>query len=216
MRSVLWMFSRMEVKGLENLNSIHGPVIFVANHTSELDPILLPAALPMFSRFSPMFYVSREKSFYQPTPLKRMLYGGLFFEIWGAHPTDVGINNYHLSLKNHLEILKRGYPVFIFPEGDKSFDGTLHEGKGGAAFLSHQTGAPIVPVAIHGAWNTNFLDFFKFKYRYSLSFGTPIYPNDLLPHKKIIKPHDYKLAINRVTMKALRTLMASSSKKIPA
>ncbi len=206
----LRIFARFDVRGIENLKEIRGGVIFVSNHTSELDPILLPASFSLFSRFLPMFYVSREKSFYNPTFLKRLFYGGFFFELWGAHQTDAGLNNYKLSLKNHIEILRRGNSLLVFPEGDKSFDGSLHEFKGGAAYLSHTTGSPIVPVAIKGVFNTSPGSFFTLKHRVTLSFGKPIYPNDFFTGKTTIEPHDYKIAMNQVVMKELRTLLASS------
>jgi 1-acyl-sn-glycerol-3-phosphate acyltransferase len=38
----------------------------------------------------------------------------------------------------------------IFPEGGRSPDGWGQEFKGGAAYLSNRTGAPVVPVFIDG------------------------------------------------------------------
>src|SRR3989344_4658097 len=63
-RLALYLFAHFKIYGADNLNELKGGVIFVGNHMSELDPILLPAPFPWFSRFSPIFYVSREKTFY--------------------------------------------------------------------------------------------------------------------------------------------------------
>jgi 1-acyl-sn-glycerol-3-phosphate acyltransferase len=137
-RFFLYFFSHLRVTGLDNLKKIRGPVIFVSNHTSELDPILLPASLPFLSRFLPIFYVSREKTFYnQKVLLKRLLYGGFFFEAWGAYQAFVGLRDYEESLKNHIKILNAGHSLMIFPEGKKSFDGQIHtsESKGGAKLI---------------------------------------------------------------------------------
>ena len=43
-----------------------------------------------------------------------------------------------------------GWSLVIFPEGGRSKDGWGQEFKGGAAYLSGRTGAPVVPVYIDG------------------------------------------------------------------
>ncbi len=216
---LLRFFGHFKVYGIENLRGVKGGVIFVDNHISELDPILLPAAMPWFSRFLPMFYVSREKTFYNIRQiLKRIFYGGFFFELWGAYQTHVGLRNYEMSLQTHIKILKSGHSLNISPEGDKSFDGAIHEFKGGAAFLSHRTGAPIVPVAITGSFKTTSGDFLARKKHFTLTFGKPIYPNELfagLPvrertqtGKTDIQFHDYKIAMNEVVRPRIESLLS--------
>ncbi|MDE2188208.1 MAG: hypothetical protein KGJ35_00560, partial [Patescibacteria group bacterium] len=60
---ILRFFCHLQVRGLENLKGIGRNAIFASNHASELDPFFIPASLPFFSRFSPIFYASREKAF---------------------------------------------------------------------------------------------------------------------------------------------------------
>ena len=205
---ILRFFGHFKVVGRENLRGLKGAVIFAGNHTSELDPILLPASFPWFSRFFPMFYVSREKTFYDTRKLlKHIFYGGLFFELWGAYETHVGLHNYEISLNPHIKILKGGHSLSIFPEGKKSFDGIPHEGKGGVAFLSHITGAPIVPVAVSGAFKTRPRDFFSFKKHLTISFGKPIYSDELFAGKSLDDPHDYKLIVNEKIMPRIAEMM---------
>ncbi len=207
-RIILFVFSNFKVVGLENLKDLKGRVIFVSNHTSELDPILLPAALPMFSRFMPIFYVSREKTFYNTTQIfKHLFYGGFFFEIWRAFQTHVGLHNFETSLQTHIKILEDGHSLFIFPEGGKTFDGTIHEAKGGAAFLAHRTNSPVVPIAISGAYKTSFFDFLFFRKNFKLSFGKPLYPEELFANKNEIVPHDYKILMNEVVMPKISELL---------
>lgn len=49
------------------------------------------------------------------------------------------------------ELLEDGWSLLLFPEGGRSPDGWGQPFKGGAAYLSARTGAPIVPVFIDGA-----------------------------------------------------------------
>ncbi len=51
-----------------------------------------------------------------------------------------------------IEFLKKGYNLFMFPEGTRSRDGNLQMFKRGVGNLYLQTGAPILPVAMIGTY----------------------------------------------------------------
>lgn len=213
-RIVLRFFGHLEIYGLKNLKDVKGPVIFAANHSSELDPILIPASLPFFSKFSPIFYVSREKSFYERTLTKRIFYGGTFFKLWGAYPAKVGLKNYKLSLDEHSKILKEGGSVLIFPEGRKTRDGVIQEAKGGVAYLAKNTGAPIVPVAISGVFRTSYKNFYSRKISITVTYGEPIYIDSNFVSKTSIQTNHYKLVADEVLHKVAELFENSYFKKI--
>ena len=48
--------------------------------------------------------------------------------------------------------LKHGKVLNIYPEGERAFDGELHEFKKGAAILATELDLPILPVAIDGVY----------------------------------------------------------------
>jgi hypothetical protein len=48
--------------------------------------------------------------------------------------------------------LRHGKVLVLFPEGERSIDGTVKTFKKGAAILSHHLAAPLVPVAIDGVY----------------------------------------------------------------
>lgn len=177
-RIILYFFGRFKVRGLQNLEGLKGKIIFAGNHSSELDPILLPASLSLFSPLSPIFYVSREKEFYKrQTILRWLFYREWFFKIWGAHRLQIGKQDYKKSLKNHIAILNQGGCVFIFPEGEKSKDGKLLLAHGGVAYLSRVTGALIVPVSINGVFGMRLVDFLLRRRNITLTFGNPVVPS---------------------------------------
>jgi 1-acyl-sn-glycerol-3-phosphate acyltransferase len=69
----------------------------------------------------------------------------------------------------------------IFPEGERGFDGELHEFKKGAAILATELDIPIVPVALDGLYkvwgrSSGKINLAKVKMR----FGTPFYPKDII------------------------------------
>ena len=55
--------------------------------------------------------------------------------------------------RSALQALRDGRPIGIFPEGGISRDGELKEIRPGAIALARQTGVPIVPVRIKGAFH---------------------------------------------------------------
>jgi long-chain acyl-CoA synthetase len=73
--------------------------------------------------------------------------------------------------------LRHGRILILYPEGERSIDGTPRVFKKGAAILSIHLQVPIVPVAIqgfHDAWPRG-KGFQKFT-RLEIQFGDPIYP----------------------------------------
>lgn len=190
-RIILKFFGHFKIDGLDNLKKIKSNVIFACNHASELDPILIPAALPFFSRFSPMFYVSREKRFYSGAGWRRYFYGGLFFKFWGSYPVYVGLRNYEKALINHISIVRHGGNLCIFPEGRTTPNGVIQSAKGGVVYLAHTTRIPIIPVKIIGTFNLTFSDFVFRRKHLSVIFGKPIYeptyPETVVPIEEFKK-----------------------------
>ncbi|MBU4479958.1 1-acyl-sn-glycerol-3-phosphate acyltransferase [Patescibacteria group bacterium] len=193
--NVIYCYS---VDGLENLKELkckklkmneqkfdslktnrQGGIIFAVNHSSELDPVMIPASLPFLSHLMPMFYVSREQKFYENSGWRQRIYGGRFFNSWGAYNAYTGLKNYDLALKHHINILNNGRSVCIFPEGHKTKDGSIGEGKSGVCFLSQKTDSPIVPVKIEGLYKPLAKKDKLGRTKLKVVFGKPIYPKEV-------------------------------------
>lgn len=205
-RIILSFFGHLYVNGLHNMKDIKGNIIFACNHTSELDPILIPASLPFWSRFSPIFYTSREESFYKNSGWRQNLYGGLFFKAWGAYPVSTGLRNYEKSLKNHIEIARDGGSICVFPEGRITPTGTIQPAKGGVAYLSHITKTVIVPVAFKGTYHLSLGNFFRRNGNISVTFGKPL--NVMIEPNTTLCIADFKDYAN-FTMDKVKDLLLS-------
>ncbi|MBI5401140.1 MAG: 1-acyl-sn-glycerol-3-phosphate acyltransferase [Candidatus Yonathbacteria bacterium] len=180
---MLWVFGKITILGKENIRGHECGAIFAVNHSSQFDPILIPATLNPFSSLMPMFYLARERAFYEKIGPSKYIYGGLLFKIWGAYPVAVGVHNYEYALRYHIEILERGQSICIFPEGGRNLSGGVGEGKPGVAYLLLRTGRPVIPVAIHGHHQMGPREFFSRKHTIVVSYGKPITKEELFGKK---------------------------------
>jgi len=77
------------------------------------------------------------------------------------------------AFRNAINLIKSGVPMGIAPEGTRSKQGELLEGKPGMILLAMRTGVPIVPVGLAGTENA-FRRLFTFrKPRMVARFGKP-------------------------------------------
>ena len=115
-----------------------GGVLFVANHTSHLDPPLLGAFVPRTLRF-----LARSTLGSKPfaNRLLRML--GVIFVVRGQPTRE--------SMQAAIDVLRAGQPLLMFPEGSRSNDGAIGPFLRGFELLARRGGVPIVPVGIRGA-----------------------------------------------------------------
>ena len=167
--------------GIEHIKNLKAPVIFAPNHSNELDAVLLPLALPFLGRFSPLFYVAREREYYKHPVFKwrGYLYGGFGFMLLGAYPILAGKKNYALALAGHLKILGDNGSVCIFPEGSFTKTGELGIPHGGVAYLSFASGRPVVPVYISGTYKLSLKNMLLRRVFIRIEFCQPLAPQDL-------------------------------------
>ncbi len=131
----LKLFYRFKI---ENFNGFpEGPIVLVANHKSNLDPVLLSVAFP-----NQIHWMGKKELF------ENKLIGNFLSKL-GAFPVDRQGNDLR-ALKQSMKILKEGGVLGIFPEGTrvKSYDPDM--AKSGTALIASRSGATIVPVYIEG------------------------------------------------------------------
>jgi long-chain acyl-CoA synthetase len=157
----------LKVSGLEKLPKT-GPYIISSNHQSYLDPPILASVLP----------------------------SDVFFRAFAVGTSDIFGKGFMRTLARSIKVvvldpdanlvpamragafgLRQGLALVLYPEGERSIDGTPRIFKKGAAILSIHLQVPIVPVAIEGfyeAWPRNqaFRGFTPLK----MVFGDPISP----------------------------------------
>ncbi|MDE3129797.1 MAG: 1-acyl-sn-glycerol-3-phosphate acyltransferase, partial [Acidobacteriota bacterium] len=133
----LLLYTRMSRIGREHIPA-RGPAIIASNHRSFFDALVIGT---MARR--PLYYVAKRELF-EIHPLISWLASAL-----GAFPVDRG-NGDRETIATAKELLARGELVLIFPEGTRTRPGPLGTPKRGVGRLALETGAPVVPVAVHG------------------------------------------------------------------
>ena len=131
------LFHRFQIEGLENVPK-EGAFLLASNHLSFLDPPALGCRLPRN-----LHYFARDSLF------KGLL--GMFIRSLNSIP----VNRSQLdlaTLRRVLKVLKDGHPLLVFPEGTRSEDGSLGEGKKGVGMLVAKSQVPVLPARIFGSY----------------------------------------------------------------
>ena len=68
-----------------------------------------------------------------------------------APPTS-GLYPDRRSIGQAESLLRDGWSLVLFPEGERAIDGTVRIFKKGAAILAHHLQVPLVPVALSGVY----------------------------------------------------------------
>lgn len=143
LKPLVWRETRPQVHGLDRLEGLHGPVLFVANHSSHLDAPLVLCSLPL--RWRERTAVGAAADYF-------------FDARWRAAATAIAFNAFPVERRGGRRdtstaqrLIDDGWNLLLFPEGTRSPDGWMRGFRHGAARLSLDRGVPVVPIAIRGS-----------------------------------------------------------------
>jgi 1-acyl-sn-glycerol-3-phosphate acyltransferase len=166
-----------EVTGLDRLAHLTQldeppPVIFTPNHHSHLDTSLMIRSIPRCWRHE--LVVAAAADYFFDKHWKAVL-SALSLN---AIPIDREVTG-RRSSDMFRDLITDGHSLLIYPEGGRSPDGWGQEFKGGAAYLSSRSGAPVVPVFIDGTGPIFGKGMKRPKPgRTKVIFGAPLWPSD--------------------------------------
>lgn len=142
-RAVAWLLLGFRVKGAEHIPR-KGPFLLCPNHQSYIDPFLLASVFP-YRILGDLFFLGASEYF--ATPLRTAVARWMHIA-----PVDPDTNLVR-AMQAGAFGLKQGKILVLFPEGERSIDGEVKKFKKGAAILSTQLQAPVLPVAVEGTFD---------------------------------------------------------------
>ncbi len=130
---------RLQRTGREHAR-FKGGMIVASNHRSFLDPFVIGALLPWRRRMQFVAKVELFENRWQGWILSRL----------GAFPIRRGQAD-EVAMETAAIVVARGGTVVIFPEGTRIRTGSLGRPKRGVGRLALETGAAVLPLAVHGS-----------------------------------------------------------------
>lgn len=164
--------AQLTVRGAENLRK-HAVAVYAANHTSYMDTPVVFSVLPF------QFRILAKKELWP------IAFIGWYLNRSGQIPIDtVTARGTLTSLGIGVRALQSGMPLFVFPEGSRTPDGSLQPFLSGAAYLAIRSQVPLVPIALSGVYDLLPIHTHHFyPGEVTLSVGEPIDTTGMTPRQ---------------------------------
>lgn len=196
LKAIFKILYRVSVTGLHKVPR-KGKYILCSNHISYLDPVLVGAYIPRFT------YFMAKKELFSVSFLSNLV---TYLNAFPISRDNVDRKIFNTS----LNILKNENVLMLFPEGTRSTDGIIMDGKKGVGLISLLSGAPIIPIALSGS--NKIIQ----KPRKRIFFPKiKIIIGDIIDTGSIIRENDRKKAIGLIvdeTMESIKKLYGSISR----
>jgi len=137
LRGIFKSLYRTEVIGLEKVPR-SGRVLLCCNHISYVDPVVIGAYIPRYT------YFMAKKELFKVSFLSNLV------TFLNAFPVRRDTTDRY-AFDTSIKILKDDNLLGLFPEGTRSTDGIIREGKKGIGLIALLSRSDILPVAISGS-----------------------------------------------------------------
>lgn len=170
----------IKIKGIHNIPK-NGGYIIASNHTSHIDPFTIGSII--FRKTGIITsYIGKKESL-------NTAIGNFIYNVFDVVPIDRGSKS-EKWFKTALRILKNGGIIGIFPEGTRSFPGSINKGKTGVIRLAIASKKPVLPVAIKGTYQLwpRYKKLPSIKRTIQINIGVPVtYNTDKKTTKKYLR-----------------------------
>jgi len=134
---ILHILLKLDASELEQVPS-SGPLLLVMNHVNFLDaPVIITHLIPR-----PITGFVKKETWDHPIT-------AFLFNLWGGIPIDRSMADF-AAFKLAKKALNDGMIVAVAPEGTRTEDGRLIQGKPGLVLLASQCNVPIMSIAYYG------------------------------------------------------------------
>ncbi len=151
--TLIRIFCRRKVVGVENLEGLNTPAIFIANHIGYFDTPNILMSLPFRIRhkitaaaWKEYFEIPKKQIFKKALYYFYYIHASLFTNIY-LFPKDKGFKP---TFEYTGELLDKGWNILFFPEGEHSKSGKFEAFRPGIGLLVKEMRVPIVPIKHEG------------------------------------------------------------------
>lgn len=137
-KSSIKKYANIKINGYEKVRDLEGPIIFICNHLSNSDGIILNEVL---KEKDPVFIAGVKLTANEFTRN-----GFKFVKTIQIKPNSADKE----AISKIIEVLKAGKNIMMFPEGTRSRTGAMIEGKKGLLLIAKMSKATIVPIGMCG------------------------------------------------------------------
>lgn len=142
---LLRYYVRTEVYGGEKLRQLRGPVLFVSNHQSLLDPPVILRSLP--ARIRRRVAPAMGEAALRGHSKAALFWARLAFNVYLISDDPSRAQE---ALRRAGRLADRGYSTLLFPEGERTWDGRLLPFRSGVGVMVKRLQLPVVPLLIRG------------------------------------------------------------------
>jgi 1-acyl-sn-glycerol-3-phosphate acyltransferase len=136
----------LEIRGEENLADLSGPAIFIGNHTSHMDSMVMLYSMPRHYRTRVYFGSAADRWYLKGR--KGIKKQGWWNSVLGSFPVHRSGGSATLDYPKWL--IDEGFSIAIFPEGTRSGSGKLGKFRHGVSILALAKDVPVVPMYFSG------------------------------------------------------------------
>lgn len=161
----------VEITGIANVPTQNGPVVFIGNHMSMMETLLLPAII---QPIKPVTFVVKESLLSYPV-FRHIMQSRKPVAVSRTHPRQ----DLKVVMTEGQERLQNGISVIVFPQTTRSHIFAADQMSSIGVKLAKKAGVPVIPMALktdcwqNGRWLKDFgkLDVTKTA---RFAFGNPI------------------------------------------
>ncbi len=145
---LLRFYVRAEVHGLEKLQGLRQPVLFISNHQSFFDAPIILRSLPDRVRRR-LAAAMGEGAFRGHSKMAlfwtRLVFNGYLISDDPARTQE--------ALRHAGWLAEKGYSTLIFPEGERTWEGRLLRFRPGVGVMAERLQLPVVPLLLEGLYD---------------------------------------------------------------
>lgn len=206
MDSIIKKYANITVEGLENIKDIKGSIIFICNHLSNSDAIVLNKAL---RDYKVIFLAGVKLANNYFTNM-----GFLLVDTINIKPKSADIE----AIDKSIKAIKSGRNILIFPEGTRSRNISMGEGNKGVVLIQKLSHGTVIPVGLSGSEKllpisgSGEMDKEKFQYAdVHIKIGKPV---QIEAREKNEDKHAYENKVINLFMRAIAELLPEDYKGI--